>query len=92
MRPTTPGRAADRSSRDDGAPESTNHTTMMSRSTTSSVTGRASAMRRMRRRTHAVSTSSRLFCGTNGCASFLDLDPETGTATCHICGYVRRVN
>jgi hypothetical protein len=66
--------------------------TMMSRSTTSSLTGRASAMRRMRRRTNAMNTSSRLFCGTNGCASFLDLDPETGTATCHICGYVRRVN
>ena len=49
-------------------------------------------MRRMRRRTHAVSTSSQLFCGTNGCASFLDLDPGTGTATCHICGFVRRVH
>ena len=72
--------------------KATDHTTMMSRSTTSSVTGRASAMRRMRRRTHAVTTTGRLFCGTNGCASFLDLDPETGRATCHICGYVRRVD
>ena len=35
-------------------------------------------MRRMRRRTNAVTTSGRLFCGTNGCASFLELDPETG--------------
>ena len=49
-------------------------------------------MRRMRRRTHAVSASNQLFCGTNGCASFLDLDPETGTAHCHICGFVRRVH
>jgi hypothetical protein len=65
--------------------------TMMTRSTTSSVTGRASAMRRMRRRATAAN-ASRLFCGTNGCASFLELDPETGTATCHICGFVRRVN
>jgi len=46
----------------------------------------------MRRRTHAASASSQLFCSTNGCASFLDLDTETGTATCHICGFVRRVN
>ncbi|MFL5709886.1 MAG: hypothetical protein ACJ77Y_12970 [Chloroflexota bacterium] len=45
----------------------------------------------MRRRATAAS-NSRLFCGTNGCASLLDLDPETGSATCHICGFVRRVN
>jgi hypothetical protein len=45
----------------------------------------------MRRRAFAASTS-RLFCGTNGCASLLDLDPETGTATCRICGFVRRVH
>jgi transcription elongation factor Elf1 len=49
-------------------------------------------MRRMRRRTHAVNAANRLFCGTNGCASFLEADPETGVATCHICGFVRRVN
>ena len=65
---------------------------MMSRSTTTSVTGRASAVRRMRRRTFAATSNSRLFCGTNGCASLLDLDPETGTATCHICGFVRRIH
>ena len=45
-----------------------------------------------RRRRATAAQSNRLFCGTNGCASFLDLDPETGTATCHICGFVRRVN
>jgi hypothetical protein len=65
--------------------------TMMSRSTTSSVTGRASSMRRMRRRTAAVA-NSRLFCGTNGCPSFLEFDPETGKATCKICGFVRRLD
>ena len=64
---------------------------MMTRSTTASVTGRAQAVRRMRRRTYAAS-NSRLFCGTNGCASLLDLDPETGTATCHICGFVRHIH
>ena len=48
-------------------------------------------MRRMRRRATAAN-ASRLFCGTNGCASFLELDPETGTATCHICGFVRHIN
>ncbi len=28
-----------------------------------------------------------LYCGTNGCASFLDVDPVTGLATCRICGF-----
>ncbi len=49
-------------------------------------------MRRMRRRSHAATPANGLFCGTNGCASLLDLDGETGKATCHICGFVRRVN
>jgi hypothetical protein len=66
--------------------------TMMTRSTTSSVTGRASAMRRMRRRSTAAAVNSKLFCGTNGCPSFLEFDSLTGTATCNICGFVRRVN
>jgi hypothetical protein len=64
-------------------------TNMMSRSTTSSVTGRASAMRRMRRRANG---STRLYCGTNGCTSFLEIDEQTGTAHCRICGYVRRLH
>jgi hypothetical protein len=66
--------------------------TMMTRSTTSSVTGRASAMRRMRRRSTAAAVNSKLFCGTNGCPSFLEFEPLTGVATCNICGFVRRVN
>jgi len=65
---------------------------MMNRSTTASVTGRASAMRRMRRRSGAVAANSRLFCGTNGCPSLLEVDPLTGLATCHICGFVRRIH
>jgi len=64
---------------------------MMSRSTTASVTGRASAMRRMRRRS-SNTINSRIFCGTNGCASFLEFDPATGKATCNICGFVRRLD
>jgi len=69
-----------------------NKNSMMNRSTTTSVTGRASAMRRMRRRTGATMANSRLFCGTNGCPSFLEMDPTTGIATCHICGFVRRIH
>lgn len=64
---------------------------MMNRSTTSSVTGRATAMRRMRRRASAAG-NGRLFCSTNGCPSFLEIDPSTGLATCHICGFVRQVH
>ena len=60
---------------------------MMTRTTTASVAGRSAAMRRMRRRS---STVTRPYCSTNGCTSFLDVDPTTGTATCPICGYVRR--
>jgi hypothetical protein len=43
-------------------------------------------MRRLRRRSAAV---NQLYCRTNGCASFLHLDPATGIATCSICGYRR---
>lgn len=49
-------------------------------------------MRRMRRRSTAAAVNSKLFCGTNGCPSFLEMDPVSGTATCNICGFVRRVN
>ena len=48
-------------------------------------------MRRMRRR-GAAAANSRLFCGTNGCPSFLEVDPVTGLATCQICGFVRRIH
>jgi hypothetical protein len=49
-------------------------------------------MRRLRRRASAASTATRLYCRTNGCASFLDVDPTTGVAQCLVCGYVRRPN
>ena len=65
---------------------------MMSRSTTTTLAGRASSMRRMRRRTSVANTGARIFCGTNGCPSFLVVDPTTGVATCPICGLTRRTH
>jgi hypothetical protein len=44
-------------------------------------------MRRMRRRTMQT---NRPYCRTNGCASFLEIDPETGVGSCPICGYTLR--
>jgi hypothetical protein len=58
---------------------------MLSRTATMNLTGRASAMRRQRRRSHGS-----LLCSTNGCTTYLVADPTTGVATCPICGYVRR--
>jgi hypothetical protein len=45
----------------------------------------------MRRRTSAVAAANvgRIFCSTNGCASFLELDATNGLATCPICGFQR---
>ncbi|HEX7949528.1 MAG TPA: hypothetical protein VF494_04195 [Candidatus Limnocylindrales bacterium] len=43
----------------------------------------------MRRRSHA---SGRLFCPTNGCASFLTVDPDRHLAICEVCGYTRRLD
>ena len=71
---------------------------MMSRSATTSFAGRASNMRRLRRRASAAavagsaSATGRQFCRTNGCASFLETDPDTGLEKCPICGYVRRTH
>jgi hypothetical protein len=62
---------------------------MMSRSATSSVAGRSTAMRRLRRRANAA---TRLYCSTNGCTSFLEIDTESGVARCHVCGLVRRIH
>jgi transcription initiation factor IIE alpha subunit len=39
-----------------------------------------------RRRIRRTSTSNRLFCTTNGCATFLQLDATGNSATCPICG------
>jgi len=52
------------------------------------MAGRSSTMRRLRRRSASANTG-RLFCSTNGCASFLDVDPTTGVAHCQVCGFRR---
>jgi hypothetical protein len=60
---------------------------MTSRTLATTVAGRSSSMRRQRRR---VAASTREYCRTNGCASFLGLDPADGALRCPICGYVQR--
>jgi hypothetical protein len=45
----------------------------------------------MRRRSHSTQ-GTRLYCRTNGCASFLELHPERGLAVCPVCGYIRNIN
>jgi hypothetical protein len=61
---------------------------MMTRTTTASVAGRSVAMRRMRRRSHSATQP---YCSTNGCTSFLVVDPTTEVATCPICGFTRQL-
>jgi hypothetical protein len=61
---------------------------MLSRTNQSSFAGRSASMRRMRRRS---STVGRLYCGTNGCPSFLTIDPDRRVAFCDVCGYTRRL-
>jgi hypothetical protein len=46
-------------------------------------------MRRLRRRSSA---NHHLYCPTNGCASFLEIQPESGLAVCPVCGYQRRLD
>ena len=53
-----------------------------------SLAGRAADARRRRRRQVG---DPRLYCGTNGCPTILDLDPRTGIAACPICGFARRL-
>jgi hypothetical protein len=61
---------------------------MLTRSMTATVTGRAAAARRLRRR--ATTVSGRLYCITNGCTTFLVIDPESGSARCPVCQATRR--
>jgi hypothetical protein len=61
---------------------------MLSRTATTNLTGRQSAMRRLRRRNAAAAV---YYCGTNGCASFLVPDPGAALAVCPICGYKRQL-
>ncbi len=50
----------------------------------------ADARRRLRRRAmHGF--DRRLFCGTNGCATRLDVDETAAVAHCRICGFTRRI-
>jgi hypothetical protein len=61
---------------------------MLSRTYQSSISGRSASMRRLRRR----SMSTRMYCRTNGCTSFLELHPERGLAICPVCSYSRRLD
>jgi hypothetical protein len=56
---------------------------------TASMSGRAAAARRLRRR--ANSASGRIFCNTNGCTTLLVLEPDPGVARCPVCRAVRRI-
>ena len=62
---------------------------MLTRTHHSSVIGRSASIRRMRRRSM---TTTRLYCRTNGCTSFLELRPELGVAVCPVCGYTRSID
>ena len=65
---------------------------MMSRSATATYAGRASNMRRLRRRAHHAEAANRPYCRTNGCASFLVIDESNSVASCPICGYHLRLH
>ena len=45
----------------------------------------STARRRLQRR-------ASLYCGTNGCATFLDIDILAVVAVCRICGYRRSLD
>jgi len=47
---------------------------------------RSDAGRRIRR------LSRRLFCRTNGCSTYLEVDRARGLAVCPVCGYTRTVD
>jgi hypothetical protein len=65
---------------------------MISRNTTTlnSITQRQIAMRRLQHQQRSV--TARLYCRTNGCTTFMNLDAPTGIASCPICGARRRVD
>ena len=62
---------------------------MLSRTYQSSVVGRSASIRRMRRRSTA---NTKLYCRTNGCTSFLELQPERGIAVCPVCAFSLRLD
>ena len=80
---------APRQSRHD-LPRKETVTSMLTRATTNAVAYRSSSMRRMRRR--AVNATTRLYCATNGCTSFLVIDETADIAHCEICGYTRTLS
>jgi hypothetical protein len=51
----------------------------------SALAYRSASSRRIRR------LSQRLYCSTNGCTTFLEVDREHGVAVCPVCGAVRSV-
>ena len=62
----------------------------MSRNAAATYAGRATSMRRLRRRA-AAAQPTRPFCRTNGCASFLEVDETSRVATCPVCGSTQRL-
>jgi len=62
---------------------------VLTRATTTNLSYRAASIRRLRRR---AASDGRLYCSTNGCTSFLELDTDNGVATCHVCGFQRRLS
>jgi hypothetical protein len=65
---------------------------MMTRTATTTFAGRASNMRRLRRRATLAGSATRPYCRTNGCASFLEPDAEQRLATCPVCGFTLRLH
>jgi hypothetical protein len=75
----------------EGAPVGRNDDAMISRTNTiTTISQRSASMRRQQQ--HQRAAGARLFCRTNGCATFMQLDSLTGLASCPICGARRRVD
>ena len=53
---------------------------------TTDISRRSHSQRRLRR-----AAAHRLFCSTNGCTTFLVPDEDGRTASCPVCGLLRRV-
>jgi hypothetical protein len=64
-----------------------------SASTITTISQRGAAMRRQQRARHDGhrAAAPTLYCRTNGCTTFMRLDPETAIATCPVCGARRRL-
>ncbi|HUG47466.1 MAG TPA: hypothetical protein VMP67_03535 [Candidatus Limnocylindria bacterium] len=61
---------------------------MQTRTFNNNFSQRASARRRIRR----TAGSHRLYCTTNGCTTYLQLDPLAHIATCPVCGATRTLS